>query len=146
MRYQEILDLLNNKPVALIGVSSTKEKFGNYAFKTLTENGYEIYPIHRNLTSVEGKKCYSSIKEIDPAAKSLILITQPQNILPVLEDFKSLGGEKVWFQQGIKSPEALDYCKNNGLIYYSGTCILLSIKAFPHSVHKFIFRLFGIIK
>ena len=146
MRYQDILDLLNNKPVALIGVSSKKDKFGNYAFKTLTENGYEIHPIHRNLSSIEGKKCYNSLLEIRPAPKSLILITQPQNILPVLEEFKSLGGEKVWFQQGIKSHEAFKYCRDNGITHYSGTCILLSIKAFPHSVHNFIFRLFGILK
>ncbi len=146
MELQTIKNLLNHKPVALIGVSAKPEKFGNAVFKTLQENGYEIFPVHHSLNSVLEKKCFRTLSQINPPPKSLILAAKPSNTIAVLQEFKSLGGEKVWFQQGFNSQEAFDYCQDNGLEFYHGKCILLAVDAFPHKFHKFFLKLFGALK
>jgi|GEM_PF-646474 len=146
MEHQSIVNLLAHKPVALIGVSAKPEKFGNAIFKTLRENGCEIIPVHHSIDSVLGKRCYRTLSQIDPPPKTLILAAKPNNTLAVLKEFKNLGGEKVWFQQGFNSQEAFDFCQNNGLEFYQGKCILLAVDAFPHKIHKFFLKLFGGLK
>jgi len=146
MEYSSIINLLDHKPVALIGVSAKAEKFGNEIFKTLTQCGYEISPIHHSLDSIQGKKCYHSLSEIQPPPKTVIFCARPKNVLSVLQEFKKLHGEKVWFQQGVKSQEAFDFCRSHDLEFYQGKCILLAVNAFPHKLHKFFLRLFGRLK
>lgn len=134
---------LDQAPVAFVGVSSNEKKFGNYAFKTLQDEGYKVAPLHHTMTEFLGNRCYRTLSEIDPAPKSLIICAKPDNCLPLLAEFKQLGGEFVWFQQGFKSSEAAGFCETNGIEYSLGKCILMNSKGFPHSFHRFIMKMIG---
>lgn len=142
MNQKNIFNFLSEEPVAFVGVSTTEKKFGNYAFQTLLDDGYKVVPIHHSMKDIKGIKCRRSLSEINPAPKSLIICAKPDNCLPLLAEFKQLGGEFVWFQQGFKSPEAAGFCETHGIEYSIGKCILLNTKKFPHSFHNFILRLF----
>jgi predicted CoA-binding protein len=78
--------------------------------------------------------------------QGVIIITKPKDTLRILEDCLKVGVKTVWIQQGAESPEALAFCEKNGIKAFSGNCILLFTKVFPHTLHLFFWKLFGKIK
>lgn len=146
MNQKTIIDFLRTEPVAMIGVSSSGKKYGNHAFKTLTDEGYKIIPVNPKMSIYYSIKCYPNLSAINPAPKSLIISTKPENTLLILDEFKKIGGEQVWFQQGADFGEAVDFCKTNGIKYYQGYCILMVSRSFPHSIHRLILKLVGSFK
>ncbi len=41
-----IENFIQGKNLALVGFSRSGKKFGNIAYKELTERGYQVYPVH----------------------------------------------------------------------------------------------------
>ncbi len=146
IKHSDIIQFLQTEPIAMIGVSRNDRKFGNKAFKTLVQEGYNIIPIHSSIERIEGYQCFRSLSELDPPPKSFIICSKSDNLIPLLKEFKSIGGENVWFQQGCKFEEGANFCRENGVNYYYNNCILMASDAFPHKFHRFILKLFGRLK
>ncbi len=144
-----IRNLLDNKKIAIVGVSRNPKKFGYIVFKTMREKGYEVIPINPNAEVIDGVKCYKSIEELDENIKNLIVVTQKKETLNVIT--KSIANiskfENVWIQQGSETKEVIDLLDKNEINYISGQCILMY--ANPTGFHKFhqtIAKLFGLYK
>ena len=56
-------DFVSQKTLALVGMSRQSKKFGNYAFRELTQRGYRVFPIHPVAENIEGEKCYASLSQ-----------------------------------------------------------------------------------
>ena len=48
---------VSDKNIALIGVSANNQKFGNILLVELTKKGYTVFPVHPELSEVNGIKC-----------------------------------------------------------------------------------------
>jgi predicted CoA-binding protein len=133
-------------PIAIVGVSSTGTRFGASAFRTLLAAGYEVVPINPKIERFEGHYCYQKISQMKQPPGAVVIVTKPENTLPILAECRSLKVKRVWFQPGSESREALAYCAQNGIKAYSGYCVLLFTQVFPHNVHLFFLKLFGKVK
>ena len=60
----EIQEILRLKNVAVVGMSNTDGKPGNFVPKYLIENGYNVIPVNPTTKEVLGKKSYVSVSEI----------------------------------------------------------------------------------
>lgn len=143
MTIKKAEEFLKSSPLAIAGVSSTGKGFGASAFRTLLAEGFDVVPINPKIERFEGHRCYQSLSLMNEPPSAVVIITKPENTLPILAECKTLGISKVWFQPGAESEEALIYCQQNNIRAYSGFCILLFTKIFPHSLHLFFLKLFG---
>ena len=61
---QIINQFINDKEIALIGVSRDERKFGNALVRELSKTGYSVFPVHPLLKEVEGRECYRSLDDL----------------------------------------------------------------------------------
>lgn len=138
---------LKDKHIAIAGVSRNKTKWGNALMKELGKLDITTYPVNPHAREIEGKKCYNDLKSLPAEVKSLIIATKPEAAHQLVIDAKESEIERVWFQRGVgkgsASPEAIAYCKENGLDYVYGLCPMMEFGTGLHKVHYWMRRNFG---
>lgn len=142
---QAVEDFLAQKKWAFIGVSQNKRKFGHFAYKDLKSKGYEVYPINPNAQTIEGEPIYSSLDQLPEKVGAIVISVTPTKTVQLIKEAHAQDIRHIWIQQGAQSQEALDYCKQNSLNCIHGECILMYAQpvGFPHSIHRFIWKLLG---
>ena len=122
--------------IAFVGASNNPEKYGHKVFKDMLAKGYNCIPVNPKETEILGQKAYpnltaavAGLADKSPGKKPAIdlvdFIVPPAVTLEVLKEVKVLGIKNVWMQPGSESPEAIAYCKNNGIDCVHDACIML---------------------
>jgi hypothetical protein len=142
---QAIEDFLNQKSIAVVGVSRNKTKFGNAIFTELVNRNYNVYPVNPNLNTFEGRKCYASLKDLPQGVECAILSVKPEEAKKIVVDAKEAGIKRIWFQQGCKSDEAICFCKENSINEIHNQCILMHAEPVVsiHKFHRWLWKLIG---
>jgi uncharacterized protein len=130
--------------MALVGLSRSGRKFGNYAFRALTGKGYRVYPIHPSADAVDGARCYRSVRDAPEPVDAAVIIVPPKEAVSAVREAAAGGVRQVWLQQGAESPEVLEACRELGLDVVSGECILMFTQPTGfHRVHRWIWGVLG---
>ena len=132
-----------SKRIAVIGMSSSGKKFGNYVCKELESRGYEIFPIHPGTQMIDGRYCYPDLESLGGKVQCVWISISPQKVPAVLKEANKIGLKNIWLQQGAWSPEVQQTIDQLGLPVISKKCILMYAPP-VHSIHKFHRTLKGI--
>lgn len=138
-------NFLNQKTIAVIGISRNGKKFGNLVYKELKLKGYILYPIHPEMKTYAGVTCYPSLSALPEKVGGVFISVSPEKTEEIVKEAKELGIENIWIQQKSESEEAISFCEQNGLNAIHHECILMYANpiGFPHSVHRFIWKVRG---
>jgi len=93
----ELDKFFNAKSVAVVGVSSTPGKLGNYILDSLAFHEYKgmVYPIHPTQDSIMGIKAFHSILDV-PGPVDLVVIAIPLSGVPdILKQCKAKGTKNI---------------------------------------------------
>ena len=130
--------------LALIGMSRSGKKFGNFAHQALVSKGYRVYPIHPTADVINGVKCYSEFADLPEPVQGVLIVLPPEQAVAAIRKVAAAGIQRVWLQQGSSSPEALAVCRNEGIHVIFGECILMFARpAGLHRAHRLIWGLLG---
>lgn len=142
---QSITEFLQQKKIAVVGVSRNKDKFGNMIYRELKNAGYQVMAVNPNADMVEGDRCYAGLGALPEKPDGVILVIPAKQGVEIVEEAARLGIRYVWVQQGAESPEIEKRCKELGLVAVSGECIFMFLEPVKsiHAVHRFFRRLFG---
>lgn len=142
---EAVTDFLSQKSLALVGVSRGGRKFGNAILRDLKNRGYKVFCVHPRAGQIEGERCWPAIRELPEPVGGVVLVIPPDETEKVVEEVVQAGIPRVWMQQGAESPKAIAYCKANGVSVISGACIMMFAEpvAFPHSAHRWLWRMLG---
>jgi len=134
----EVMDFTAQRVLAVVGVSRTPTKFGTTAFRELKAKGYRLFPVNRNVESVEGERCYPSLKELPEPVGGVLVVVPPAEAEKVVRDAAEAGIRRVWLQNGAESEAAIRYCEQQGISVISGECILMFAEpaGFGHRLHR----------
>ena len=138
-------EFLEKKDIAVVGVSRKGSKFGNLIYKELKKKGYNTFGVNPNLDTIDGDKCYNNLKELEGKVQSVVNVVSPSQTKNVVVEANSIGVKNIWMQQGSESPEAIEYCRENGINEVHKECILMfaePVKSF-HSFHRWIWKILG---
>lgn len=70
-----VRDFLDQRTLAVVGVSRQGKKFGNAAYNELKAKGYQVYPVHPHADTLEGDRCYPSLSALpEPVGGALIVV------------------------------------------------------------------------
>ncbi len=141
---EEALQFINDKEIALAGVSRNPKKFGNIVFNTLKSKGLNIYPLNPNTENLEDVHCYKTLQDLPDNVKNLLILLKPDETEKVIREAIHKGITKIWIQQGSESVESINIGKQAGITVITGKCILMY--ANPTGFHKFhmqLNKLFG---
>ena len=141
----EIKAFIDQSTWALAGLSSDEKKFSRMAYKELTRKGYTILPVNPKINEIEGKKCYSDLKDLPPDVKHLLVMTPKEESVKVVKQAMDLGIRNIWVQQGAYSEGAFKDLDTSNVNLVTNKCILMFASPVKgvHKFHRFIARLFG---
>jgi predicted CoA-binding protein len=121
---EQIREILSLNKVAVIGMSKNSSKAAHYVPKYLSDNGYDITPINPTTDEILGKKCYSSISEVDGEIDIIDVFRPSDQVLPIIEEAIKKKPKVIWLQEGIHNSEAEDLAKKAGIKVVFNRCML----------------------
>ena len=138
-------DFLAQKNLVLVGLSRSEHKYGNAIYKTLTENGFKVFPIHKSEKTIRNIQCYPNLTSIPDRVEGIVICVPPEETLNVVREAASAGINRVWMQQGAESDSAIQFCKQNNISAVYGHCILMFAEPVSslHRFHRWIWKLIG---
>lgn len=126
--------LTRHKTFAIVGVSRDKEKYGFETFETLKNAGYKVFPINPKYESIEGEKCYSSLKELPERPEVVVTVVPPTVTEKVVEACAELKIPIVWMPPGSWSDLAIKKCQDSRIIEIHDVCIVFAVKSLLESM------------
>ncbi|QLH02702.1 CoA-binding protein [Nitrosopumilus cobalaminigenes] len=121
---ERIREILSLNKVVVIGMSKNSSKAAHYVPKYLSDNGYDITPVNPTTDEILGKKCYSSISEIDGEIDIVDVFRPSDQVLPVIQEAIKKKPKVIWLQEGIHNSEAEDLAKKAGIQVVFNRCML----------------------
>ena len=142
---QPIVDFLQCRRLAVVGVSRSPRKYGNYAYRELKARGLDVMAVHPELASVQGDPCFKSLATLPRPAEGVVICVQPEKVPEILRQAAAAGIRRAWLQQGAESDAAAKQAAGLGLHLVQGECILMHVPPVRgfHRLHRWIWRLLG---
>ena len=140
-----IKEFLDQKTLAIVGMSRSKKKFSSMLYKNLKAKGYRLFAVNPNFVNNHGEACFDSILSLPEPVDGVVIIVPPNQTKKVVKDAISAGINHIWIQQGAESQEAIDLCEKNNINVIHNQCILMFAEpsGFPHKLHHHVWGLLG---
>ena len=101
--------------VAILGASSKPERYANKAQVLLSKYGHTVFPVSPTGAEILGVEGYSSLGEITEEIDILTLYLGPDRLAPLVEEIISVKPDRVIFNPGTESAEAMAAFKKAGI-------------------------------
>jgi len=115
--------LRNSRTVAMVGLSSNKERPSNLVGRYLKEHGYKIIPVNPNEKTVLRHKSYPDLASIPVKVDVVDIFRKPEDVPPIVKEAIEIGAKAVWMQEGIKNAEAAALARKAGLKVVQNKCM-----------------------
>ena len=151
-----VQDFLNQKKVAIVGVSDKRDTGCNLSYKKFKEAGYQVYAVNPRISSYGGEPCYADLKVIPEKPDAVFMLTNPKVTEQMVQQCVDLGIKHVWMHcmMGTKpglaagmtsvSQSAVEMCRANGIAVIPGACPNQFLKPdFGHAMMRGMWKLFG---
>jgi len=115
--------LIENKRVAIVGLSDDWSRPSNFVGKYLLEHGFEVIPVNPKYDEILGQKCYADLKDIPTPVDMVDLFQRSDRIPPFVDDAIKIGAKVVWMQLGIVHQEAAQKARDAGLEVVMDRCV-----------------------
>lgn len=125
-----VSDFLAQRRIAVVGVSRDAAGHGaNAVYTRLRERGYEVFAVNPNTATVEGDRSYPDLGSIQGGVDGVVIGTAPERAAAIARECHALGIRRVWMHRGpvpgSVSPEAVTFCRENGMSVIAGGCPLM---------------------
>jgi len=115
--------LLQNRVIAVVGLSADWFRPSYFAAKYLQEHGYSVIPVNPRYAEVLGRKCYKSLRDIPVKVDIVDCFRKTADILPIAEDAIAIGAKVLWQQLGVKNEAAAAMAGAAGLDAVMDRCV-----------------------
>ena len=120
----QIREILSLSKVSVVGMSKNPSKAAHYVPKYLFDNGYDITPVNPTTDEILGKKCYSSISDVDGEIDIIDIFRPSDQVLPIIQEAIKKKPKVIWLQEGIHNPEAEELATRAGIKVIFNRCML----------------------
>lgn len=122
-------EFLEQKRLAVAGVSRTAQQPANAIYRRLRDTGHEVFATNPEAAEVEGDPCYPGLADV-PGPIGGVVIATPASAAPaVVRECIDLGIPRVWmhrsFGEGSVSADAVALCRQNGISVIVGGCPMM---------------------
>lgn len=101
--------------VAVIGASNARHKFGNKAVRAYLRQGWTVYPVNPNESTVEGLATFARVTDIPGAVDRAALYVPPAVGEQLLDELADKGIKELWVNPGAESDALLERAEALGL-------------------------------
>lgn len=147
--FKQIHDFLDQKRIALVGLSRNPNDFTRKLSGDLIKRNYDVIPVNPFTNEIDGRKCFSSVEQISPAPESAIIFTTSVPVHNLVSDCIDAGIKHIWVYNGKDagqtSMEFFDSDKEKDINLITGHCpyMFMEDSGFFHKFHGFILKVTG---
>ena len=151
-----VKSFLDQKRIAVVGVSDKRETGCNLAYKNFKQNGYQVYAVNPRIPAYDGDVCYADLKSLPDKPDAVFILANPKVTEQIVGQCVELGIKHVWMHcmMGTKSglaagmtsvsQSAVEMCNANGIEVIPGTCPNQFLKPdFGHAAMRGLWRMLG---
>ena len=148
-KLDQIEDFLRQKRVALVGVSTHPTDFSRVLFREFLYRGYDMVPVHPGEAEIEGRHCYSHLRDIQPPVDGALFMTPPEVTAQLVEECAEAGIKRVWMFRGAGTGAAtantVARCEDKGMTVIPGECpfMFLPKTSWFHRIHGWVRKMRG---
>lgn len=123
-----VQDFLEQKRIAVAGVSRNASETANMIYKKLQDAGHEVYAINPNAETINGQPCYPDVKSTPFPPDAVMIVTKPEVTDKIVHDCAEAGIKRVWMHcsvmHGVRSTSdsAVKFCNDNGITVIPSGC------------------------
>jgi len=145
----QVSNFMKRKPSRSSECPVNPRDFTRALFREFVRRGYDAVPVHPGVSEMEGRPCFSTVRDIAPPVEGVLLLTSPVVTDLVVRDCAEAGVPSVWMYRaagaGAVSREAVAFCKSNHIDVVAGECPLMFFPntGFLHRAHACIRKLTG---
>lgn len=123
---ERVENFLAGEPIAVVGASRHRHKYGNKVLRCYKQNGRRAIPVNPTESEVEGEAAYPDLGSIPEDVHAASIITPPHVTEAVVEEAAAAGITHLWMQPGAESPAAIERAEALGLeVVSGGPCVLV---------------------
>jgi predicted CoA-binding protein len=150
---------LEQKRIAVVGVSDRRDTGCNAAYDRFKAAGYEVVPVNPRLSEYDGTPCYSNLREMPDKPDAVFILTNPAVTDEIVDECVELGVKHVWMhcmmgtRPGLAesmtsvSQAAVEKCQAHGIAVIPGSCPNQFLNPdFGHRLMRGMFGMFGLMK
>lgn len=116
------------RSIAVVGASPKPERPSNYVFKSLLDEGYEMFPVNpgQGGKEIHGRVCYSSLLSLrENLGRSIDMVDvfrSSEAALDVTKEAIEIGAKVIWMQLDIRNDAAAKLAEDAGLKVVMNRC------------------------
>jgi hypothetical protein len=110
--------------IAVIGASNDRAKYGNRAVRAYQAQGWTVYPVNPQESTIEGLCAYRSVADLPGPVDRASLYVPPAVGIGLLPAIAARGAKELWVNPGAGSPELLARAEELGLDVVEACSIL----------------------
>jgi predicted CoA-binding protein len=142
---QYVQEFLGYKRIGIAGLSSKNDNPGNFIYKKLKDNGYQVVGINPKATEMDGVECYPTIASVPVALEGIVICTHPSITESVIEESANAGIKIAWIHkaigEGSYSKTAIAKARKMGIKIIPVGCPMMFVKPdFFHKCFKFFLK------
>jgi predicted CoA-binding protein len=116
--------LRNAKTIAVVGLSSKRNRPSFGVSEYMQRSGYRIIPVNPTETEVLGEKAYPDLESIPEAVDLVNIFRRSEAVPPIVDAAIRIGAKAVWMQEGVLHEEAAEKARAAGLAVVMDRCVL----------------------
>ena len=131
-----IRDILSRtKTIAIVGLSSERQKASYFVATYLISEGYRVIPVNPRGGTILGETVYPDLKSI-PEKVDLVDVFRPSSEVPAIVDQAiEIGAMAVWTQLRIINFDSAEKARAAGLMVVMDKCVKMEHGRFSGSLH-----------
>ena len=112
------------KTLAVVGLSSKRNRASYGVSSYMQSHGYRIIPVNPNEESVLGEKCYPTLDDVPESFDAVVIFRRSEYVPEVVESAIRKGAKVIWMQEGVQHEDAAQRAREAGLEVVQDRCIL----------------------
>lgn len=128
---EAVRDFLDQRRIAVAGVSRSGSEAANAVYRKLRVAGYEVFAVNPAAEEVEGDVCYPNLAAIPAEVDAVVIATHPNVTGDVVRECVDLGISRIWmhrsFGRGSVSEDAVAFARSHGITVIPGGCPMMHV-------------------
>jgi uncharacterized protein len=122
---EKLVSILENaRTIAVVGLSSTRDRPSHRVAAYLKSKGYRIIPVNPHETQVLGETAYPSLLDVPEKVDVVDVFRRAEHTPEVARQAVAVGARVLWLQEGIVNEEAGRIAAEGGLDVVMGACMM----------------------
>ena len=109
--------------IAIVGASPDPSRPSFDVMRALIDRGFEVIPVRPGCESILGRRCVSSLAEIQVPIDIVDVFRKSDAAANVARQAAAVGARALWLQEGVVNAEAREIAREAGMDYVEDLCI-----------------------